>query len=109
MLSDGKIGVIKSRTDDYIAAKIAEACDRGKYRRIEPTIHTADDIYRTSYIGPKRAGHTVECAIAGHDVDRAPALRLDDHGDLTSVKKPIAAKWQFVNRADNEAVASVKI
>ena len=89
--------------------RLPKRADRREYRSIEPTIDAADDVDWSGHIGPQRVRHASDCAVAGDDVDWVAALRLKNRGKLPAVEEPVAAKWQFIDCADDDAVARVEI
>src|SRR5262249_52336700 len=109
ILDDRKINVVEARPDDHVASQTAEARDSHKDGGIEPTVYVADDVNRTRNIGPERAGHTVDHAVGGNDVDRVAALRLDYRSELPALDVPVAFDRQFINRAQDETVARVEV
>jgi len=109
VLSDRKIHVIEPWPDDDVAAQVAEVRNRSEYRSVEPTLDAADDVDWTGHIWPQCVRYSIECAVAGDDVDGVAALSLEDPGKLPAIKEPVAAKWQFVDHADDDAVARVEI
>src|SRR5262249_34870635 len=74
-----------------------------------PAVDAADDLDWPGYIWPERVGHAVDRAVAGYYLDRVAALRLDDRGELPALDGLVAAKWQFVDRADDDAMSRVEI
>src|SRR5262245_54940016 len=109
ILDDRSIHVVEARPDDHVAAQVPEAPDGRKDRRVEPAVYVADDIYRTGDVWPERVGHSVDGADAGNDVDRVAALRLDYRGELPTLDELVTFDRQFINRAQDEAVACVEV
>src|SRR5262245_41355210 len=109
VLSDRKIHVIEPWPDDNVAAQVAEAGNRSEYRSVEPTLDATDDVDRTGHIGTQCVRYSIERAVARDDVDGVAALHLGDPGKLPAIEEPVDGKWQFVDKADDDAVARVEI
>src|ERR1051325_709376 len=80
VLDHGEISIVETRADDHVAAQTSKMRHGSEYRSVEPAIYFAYGFYGTSNIRSHRVSHAVERAVAGHDVYRTPALRLNDCG-----------------------------
>jgi len=106
---DCEVRIIKTRSDNDIAAKATEARHRHEHRGIEPLLDAADPRDRPRYVGPERVADPIHRAVTGHDVDRTAALKLNDRSQLPALKELITAERQVVDSVEDESVARVKI
>jgi hypothetical protein len=98
---NGDVRVDKARSDDDVAAQGAEPVDRRERRGIEPAIRRAENANRPDDVGPDDVGDPGQAAVAGDDVDRVAALRLNDDGDLPAARKDMAAEGQHRHGTDD--------
>src|SRR3954469_12169057 len=92
MLNDRKVGVIEAGPFDCIAAEIAEAGDSSEGRRIEPSLHAADDLDRAGDVRPNRVSYAVNGDIPGDNVHGIAALHLNDRSELPTLNIAFAVK-----------------
>ena len=96
VLDQRDIRVVETRSDDDVAPQIAEMIGGHEHRRIEPSVHRADDPDRSGDIGTHGVRHAVQTAVAGHDVHGIAALRLNDRGNLPSARQDVPRERQGV-------------
>lgn len=109
VFDDGKIDVIKTRTNNHVSSQVTEARNSGEHRSVEPTLNTAGGHDRSSDIWPECVGNAVNRAVTRNNVDRTAALRLNNNRQLPSFQQPAPAQWQVIYSAEDEPVARIKI